>query len=181
LRPGSTFLLCVVLLARFSGVERSSLAFASNALLLYTLGSAVWLLPVALIGRRLDTWLTLAGCFAIGSVLWGGLFIPKQSQESAQGPSVLPPHCFGPPRFVARSGVRVWPHISWYPNYPGYAPGDLRHPGAQVADSHRLHLPLPRSIREHGSNHSIRWRQRPSSRHGHAQVPLARRAQSAPT
>ncbi len=83
-----TFFLGVVLLSRFSGVERSSLAFASNALLLYTLGSAVWLIPVALIGRRLDSWLTLAGCLGLTSLLWGGLFIPKQSQGSAPGPSV---------------------------------------------------------------------------------------------
>lgn len=83
-----TFLLGVVLWIRFSGVERSSFAFASNALLLYTLGSAVWLLPVAWIGRRLDTWLTLAGCLALGLLLWGKLFIPKPPQESTRDPSV---------------------------------------------------------------------------------------------
>jgi hypothetical protein len=78
----------LLVIVRFGIPERWGAVFACNAMLLYSVTSAIWLLPLAIFTRRRDTWLTVAASAAIWLVLWGGLFAPTGKREPPSGPRV---------------------------------------------------------------------------------------------
>jgi len=82
--------LCLLLLLvlRFGVEERSGVTFACNAMLLYSVTSTLWLLPVAVVGRRTDIWLIVLSGATIWSVLWGGLFLPARQPRVPPGPRI---------------------------------------------------------------------------------------------
>jgi vancomycin resistance protein VanJ len=82
--------LCLLLLLvlRFGVAERSGATFVCNAMLFYAVTSTLWLLPVAVVGRRTDTWLIVGSGATIWSVLWGSLLLPARQTQVPPGPRI---------------------------------------------------------------------------------------------